>query len=62
MEDNWKDYLLYPAITAIIMSGINAFADWKRDTLESIWWYVVAALIFYSVLAIGRYMIYRKRK
>ena len=44
MSNNQKEYFFYPAITAIVMSGINAYADWKRGTLESIWWYVVAAL------------------
>ena len=42
-------------------SHINAYADWKRGTLESIWWYVVAALIIYAVIALSRYFIYRKR-
>ena len=61
MIDNQKEYFFYPAITAIVISGINAYADWKRGTLESIWWYVVAALIIYAVIALSRYFIYRKR-
>ena len=61
MSNNQKEYFFYPAIIAIVMSGINAYADWKRGTLESIWWYVVAALIIYAVIALSRYFIYRKR-
>ena len=61
MSNNQKEYFFYPAITAIVMSGINAYADWKRGTLESIWWYVVAALIIYAVIALSRFLIYRKR-
>lgn len=61
MDADRKDYLLYPAITAAIISGLNAFSDWRRGTLESIWWYVIAALILYAILAISRYLVYRKR-
>ena len=61
MDADRKDYLLYPAITAALISGLNAFSDWRRGTLESIWWYVIAALILYAILAISRYLVYRKR-
>ena len=61
MSNNQKEYLFYPAITAVCMSCINAFADWRRDTLESIWWYIIAALIIYAVIALSRFFIYRKR-
>ena len=57
MSNNQKEYFFYPAITAIVMSGINAYADWKWGTLEYIWWYVVAALIIYAVIALSRYLI-----
>ncbi len=59
---NKKDYLLYPAVTAAIICGLNAFSDWRRGTLESVWWYVVAWLILYAVLAISRFFIYGKKK
>ena len=62
MSNNRKEYFLYPAITAVGMSSINAFADWKRGTLESIWGYVIAALILYAVIALSRYFIDRKRR
>ena len=61
MSNNQKDYFLYPAITAVVMSGITAFADWKRGTLESIWWYIIAALILYAAIALSRYLIDRRR-
>lgn len=51
MSSNRKEYLLYPAITAIIIAGINAFADWRRDTLESIWWYIIFAVTIFVVFS-----------
>ena len=57
----WKEYLLYPAIAACIYSGIIALVDWRRDTLESVWWYVVAAIIIYAVMAVSKFLVWRKR-
>ncbi len=62
MKNNWKEYVLYPAVTAVVCLGITAFADWKRDSLESLWWYVIAALILYSVLVICNLIFRRKKK
>lgn len=62
MNNNQKEYLLYPVITAIVCVGIIAFGDWKRDTLESFWWYAVAALIIYGVMALSKYLIWRRKK
>ena len=41
MKLNRKEILLYPAITAAAISGVIAFGDSRRDTLEPFWWYVV---------------------
>ena len=57
----WKEYLLYPAIAACIYSGIIALVDWRRDTLESVWWYVVAVIIIYAVMAVSKFLVWRKR-
>lgn len=61
MEKSQKNLWLYPAVMALLFTGIYVFADWRRDTLESFWWYLLAALILYVVLAVGRYLIYRKK-
>jgi len=62
MSKKFEDYILYPAITAIVCTGVTAFSDWRRDTLESIWWYVIAVLILYAVMALGRYIIWGRKK
>lgn len=60
--NNLKEYLLYPVITSAVCSGIIAFADWKRGSLESIWWYLVAAFIMYAVLAVSRFLVCGEKK
>lgn len=61
MKLNRKEILLYPAITAAAISGVIAFGDSRRDTLEPFWWYVVAALILFAALSLSRYLIWRKK-
>ena len=62
MEMDRKEILLYPAIVSAGISGINAFGDWRRGTLDSFWWYVIAALCLYAVLTLSRYLIWRKKE
>ena len=48
-------------MTAVVCSGLNAFGDWRRGTLASFWWYVIATLILFAVIALGRFLIFRKK-
>ena len=61
MKFDWKEILFYPAMTAVVCSGVNAFGDWRRGTLASFWWYVIATLILFAVIALGRFLIFRKK-
>ncbi len=58
----WEEYLLYPAITAALCSGMIAFVDWRRDTLESVWWYVISGLCMYVGFTVSSYLVGRSRR
>ncbi len=59
MKKNWKEIILYPAIGALIYSGLTLFFDWRRDTLDPFWLYPVCCFLFFAIMAIGKYLIYR---
>lgn len=46
MKSNWKEIILYPAISAVVFTGILVFGNWRRGTLDTVWFYVIMALAF----------------
>jgi len=61
MKNDWKEYLLYPVITALVCVGVIAFGDWRRGTLESFWWYALAALLIYAAMTISKCLLQKQR-
>jgi len=62
MNNNWNEILLYPAISAVVFSGILVFGDWRRGKLDTVWSYVLLAFAFFVIMAIGKYFFMRKKK
>ena len=62
MKSNWKEIILYPAISAIVFTGILVFGNWSRGTLDTVWFYVIMAFAFFAIMAIGKYFLTRKKK
>ena len=61
MKESWKEIVLYPATIAVICTGVNLFADWRRNTVDTVWAYVIMAVIMFIVIACGKLIIKRKR-
>lgn len=50
MKKNWKEIILYPAIGALVYSGLMLVIDWRRNKLDSFWLYLVCFVLFYFIL------------
>lgn len=61
MKKNWKEIILYPAIGALIYSGLMLVIDWRRNTPDSFWLYLLVCFAFFAPMAIGNYLLYRKK-
>ncbi len=62
MKKNWKEIILYPAIGALVYSGLMLVIDWRRNKLDSFWLYLVCFVLFFTPMAIGKYLSYREKK
>lgn len=62
MRENWKEFVLFPAITAVVCTGINLFADWRRNTVDAFWVYILMAFVMFIIIACGKLIIKGKKK
>lgn len=61
MRDNLKEYVLFPGITAVVCTGINLFADWRRNTVDAFWAYFLMAFVMFIIIACGKLIIKKKK-
>ena len=62
MNNNWNEILLYPAISAVVFSGILLFGDWRRGKLDTVWSYVLLAFAFFCHYGYREILLYAEKE